>query len=320
MKKCPKCGAELHDESIFCFACMSELNDRREIALNTNIPKTKRNAAIISAAVVTAISAVIFGINKNNGAVAVSSAESKASTSVSGLVSETAATTTTTAITSSITQSTTTTTTTPTTTSSATSTTTTTTTAAPETEPEEYWEEPDPEPEPEPDPEPSPKPEPEPEPEPEYYSPEGATDATLAYLEYINPIREKYGAPPFRACGQLDQAVLLSRQEKEGWGELYTDPYEQLENVGLPLNVEITMVQGWAFDLVKNSEDPDEKCIQVIKDEFREGYDFAPTMQLSHDLKDYTYLSVVTYPDRVLQQIPNYWKGMAYGIRIYAMK
>lgn len=35
MKKCPNCGRILHDDSIFCFGCMSEINKRQEIVLAT---------------------------------------------------------------------------------------------------------------------------------------------------------------------------------------------------------------------------------------------------------------------------------------------
>ena len=33
MKKCPNCGRILHDDSIFCFGCMSEINNRCGISI-----------------------------------------------------------------------------------------------------------------------------------------------------------------------------------------------------------------------------------------------------------------------------------------------
>lgn len=46
MKKCPNCGRILHDDSIFCFGCMSEINKRQEIVLATpkkSVFKSKNN-------------------------------------------------------------------------------------------------------------------------------------------------------------------------------------------------------------------------------------------------------------------------------------
>lgn len=54
MKKCPNCGRILHDDSIFCFGCMSEINKRQEIVLATPkkvFLKAKITTPIIAGAV-----------------------------------------------------------------------------------------------------------------------------------------------------------------------------------------------------------------------------------------------------------------------------
>ena len=61
MKKCPNCGRILHDDSIFCFGCMSEINKRQEIVLATPkkvFLKAKITTPIIAVALV---SATVFG-------------------------------------------------------------------------------------------------------------------------------------------------------------------------------------------------------------------------------------------------------------------
>ena len=62
MKKCPNCGRELHDDAIFCFGCMSEINQRKDIELRTQKRVTIRPkvAAPIAAAVMG--SAAVFGV------------------------------------------------------------------------------------------------------------------------------------------------------------------------------------------------------------------------------------------------------------------
>lgn len=37
MRTCPHCGSELHDDSTFCFACMSVVNEREEILIKVNM-------------------------------------------------------------------------------------------------------------------------------------------------------------------------------------------------------------------------------------------------------------------------------------------
>ena len=66
MKKCPNCGRILHDDSIFCFGCMSEINKRQEIVLATHkkvFLKAKITTPIIAVALV---SATVFGVYTYN--------------------------------------------------------------------------------------------------------------------------------------------------------------------------------------------------------------------------------------------------------------
>ena len=66
MKKCPNCGRILHDDSIFCFGCMSEINKRQEIVLATPkkvFLKAKITTPIIAVALV---SATVFGVYTYN--------------------------------------------------------------------------------------------------------------------------------------------------------------------------------------------------------------------------------------------------------------
>ena len=160
--------------------------------------------------------------------------------------------------------------------------------------------------------------------EPEYFTEDGASDMTIYYLNYINKQRESSGLPPFHASGQLDKAVLDSLHVERGWGELASDPYSKLSDVGLPSSCEITMVYGWAFHY-DTGEDPLKKCLDALHRDF--PHDDFNGSDLVHGMRDYTYLSVVYYPDSVLDKAArdsaNEWypyEGQQYGIRIYAMK
>jgi PREDICTED: hypothetical protein len=167
------------------------------------------------------------------------------------------------------------------------------------------------------------------EPEPSYFSEDGAEEMTIYYLKYINNIRESYGLKPFRACGQLDKAVLDSLHAEKDTAttthiELTSDPYSELANVGLPLNSEITFVYGWGFHY-DEGQDPLKKCLEALHQDFPN--DNFNDNDLAHGMNDYTYLSVVYYPDPLMdknaKETANEWcpyDGQRYGIRIYAMK
>lgn len=50
MRTCPHCGSELHDDSTFCFACMSIVNERKEILIKVNTSR-KRTIPMVCVAV-----------------------------------------------------------------------------------------------------------------------------------------------------------------------------------------------------------------------------------------------------------------------------
>lgn len=322
MRSCPNCGNVLHNDSTFCFACMSVLNERNDIPFE--VPNRGKKAVIAACLATAAVAAstLFFVANDKNSAIETKAPEAPTPAATSAVVTTTPQTTTTTTS-----QTTTTAPNRPTAddidkiaggiknavTGSATMTTTTTT--EPVTEPPEDVQQ-----EEVTDDSVA---------EPTYYSADGASDMTLYYLDYINNIRESNGFKPFRACGQLDKAVLDSLHAEEDTptliqGELTSDPYSQLSAVGLPTNSEIKFVCGYAFHY-DDDEDPLPKCLEALHQDFPN--DNFNDNDLAHGMNDYTYLSVVYYPDPLLdkgaRETSNEWwpyEGQQYGIRIYAMK
>lgn len=334
MRTCPHCGSELHDDSTFCFACMSIVNERKELLIKVNTSRKRTIPMVCVAVAIIAASSVFAVVSKKNNAVETKTPEPAKAVTTSATVTTipqttTAATTTvpttTTApaptadeidiISGGIRQA-----------STGTAGTTTTTTTLPEeTQPEENNGENQPDEnnvQQEDNTAPA-------EPEPSYYSEDGAEEMTIYYLKYINNIRESYGLKPFRACGQLDKAVLDSLHAEKDTAttthiELTSDPYSELANVGLPLNSEITFVYGWGFHY-DEGQDPLKKCLEALHQDFPN--DNFNDNDLAHGMNNYTYLSVVYYPDPLMdknaKETANEWcpyDGQRYGIRIYAMK
>lgn len=334
MRICPHCGSELHDDSTFCFACMSIVNERKEILIKVNTSRKRAIPMVCVAVAIIAASSVLAVVSKKNNAVETKTPEPAKAVTTSATVTTIPQTTT--AATTTV----------PTTTtapaptadeidkisgglrqaSTGTAGTTTTTTTLPEeTQPEENNGENQPDEnnvQQEDNTAPA-------EPEPSYYSEDGAEEMTIYYLKYINNNRESYGLKPFRACGQLDKAVLDSLHAEKDTAttthiELTSDPYSELANVGLPLNSEITFVYGWGFHY-DEGQDPLKKCLEALHQDFPN--DNFNDNDLAHGMNDYTYLSVVYYPDPLMdknaKETANEWcpyDGQRYGIRIYAMK
>ena len=335
MRTCPHCGSELHDDSTFCFACMSIVNEREEILIKVNTSRKRTIPIVCVAVAIIAASSVFAVVSKKNNAVETKTPEPAQAVTTSATVTTTPQTTTAT------------TTTVPTTTTTApaptadeidkisggirqastgTAGTTTMTTAQPEepvqAQPEEQNDYQPNEAQQEVNTAPA-------EPEPSYYSEDGAEEMTIYYLKYINNIRESYGLKPFRACGQLDKAVLDSLHAEKDTAttthiELTSDPYSELANVGFPLNSEITFVYGWGFHY-DEGQDPLKKCLEALHQDFPN--DNFNDNDLAHGMNDYTYLSVVYYPDPLMdknaKETANEWcpyDEQRYGIRIYAMK
>ena len=326
MRTCPHCGSELHDDSTFCFACMSIVNEREEILIKVNTSRKRTIPIVCVAVAIIAASSVFAVVSKKNNAVETKTPEPAQAVTTSATVTI-------------IPQTTTATTTVPTTTTTApaltadeidkisggirqastgTAGTTTMTTAQPEEPVQAQPEENNVQQEENTD-----------NSEPSYYSEDGAEEMTIYYLKYINNIRESYGLKPFRACGQLDKAVLDSLHAEKDTAttthiELTSDPYSELANVGLPLNSEITFVYGWGFHY-DEGQDPLKKCLEALHQDFPN--DNFNDNDLARGMNDYTYLSVVYYPDPLMdknaKETANEWcpyDGQRYGIRIYAMK
>ena len=213
MKKCPNCGRILHDDSIFCFGCMSEINKRQEIVLATPkkvFLKAKIATPIIAVALV---SATVFGVyTYNNNSDKTTAVKKSTPQSTATVTTNTPVTTTLPPVTTVMT----------TTTKkrepdksalasdiaegaalaeSKAAAITTTTTTEKVTEPEIQQDIPQENTEDTQQDEPV---------EPEYYSPDGASQMTLDLLDYVNPLREKYGLKPLRASGQFDQLLEKS--------------------------------------------------------------------------------------------------------------
>ena len=327
MRTCPHCGSELHDDSTFCFACMSIVNERKEILIKVNTSRKRAIPIVCVAVAIIAASSVFAVVSKKNNAVETKTPEPAQAVTTSATVTTTPQTTTAT------------TTTVPTTTTTApaptadeidkisggirqastgTAGTTTTTAVSPEEPVQAQPEENNIQQEENTD-----------NSEPSYYSEDGAEEMTIYYLKYINNIRESYGLKPFRACGQLDKAVLDSLHAEKDTAttthiELTSDPYSELANVGLPLNSEITFVYGWGFHY-DEGQDPLKKCLEALHQDFPN--DNFNDNDLARGMNDYTYLSVVYYPDPLMdknaKETANEWcpyDGQRYGIRIYAMK
>ena len=327
MRTCPHCGSELHDDSTFCFACMSIVNERKEILIKVNTSRKRTIPIVCVAVAIIAASSVFAVVSKKNNAVETKTPEPAQAVTTSATVTTTPQATTAT------------TTTVPTTTTTApaptadeidkisggirqastgTAGTTTTTAVSPEEPVQAQPEENNVQQEENTD-----------NSEPSYYSEDGAEEMTIYYLKYINNIRESYGLKPFRACGQLDKAVLDSLHAEKDTAttthiELASDPYSELANVGLPLNSEITFVYGWGFHY-DEGQDPLKKCLEALHQDFPN--DNFNDNDLARGMNDYTYLSVVYYPDPLMdknaKETANEWcpyDGQRYGIRIYAMK
>lgn len=327
MRTCPHCGSELHDDSTFCFACMSIVNERKEMLIKVNTSRKRTIPIVCVAVAIIAASSVFAIVSKKNNAVETKTPEPAQAVTTSATVTTIPQTTTAT------------TTTVPTTTTTApaptadeidkisggirqastgTAGTTTMTTAQPEEPVQAQPEENTVQQEENTD-----------NSEPSYYSEDGAEEMTIYYLKYINNIRESYGLKPFRACGQLDKAVLDSLHAEKDTAttthiELTSDPYSELANVGLPLNSEITFVYGWGFHY-DEGQDPLKKCLEALHQDFPN--DNFNDNDLAHGMNDYTYLSVVYYTDPLMdknaKENANEWcpyDGQRYGIRIYAMK
>lgn len=254
MRTCPHCGSELHDDSTFCFACMSIVNERKELLIKVNTSRKRTIPMVCVAVAIIAASSVFAVVSKKNNAVETKTPEPAKAVTTSATVTTipqttTAATTTvpttTTApaptadeidiISGGIRQA-----------STGTAGTTTTTTTLPEeTQPEENNGENQPDEnnvQQEDNTAPA-------EPEPSYYSEDGANELSRIFADKINKKREGRGYAPLRVCGQLDDLLSMSLEtltHVQSEGEIDTC-YEitldklksNLSDVGLPSDLSL---------------------------------------------------------------------------------
>lgn len=257
MRTCPHCGSELHDDSTFCFACMSIVNERKELLIKVNTSRKRTIPMVCVAVAIIAASSVFAVVSKKNNAVETKTPEPAKAVTTSATVTTipqttTAATTTvpttTTApaptadeidkISGGIRQA-----------STGTAGTTTTTTTLPEeTQPEENNGENQPDEnnvQQEDNTAPA-------EPEPSYFSEDGANELSRILVDKINKKREGRGYEPLRVCGQLDDLLSMSLEtltyvESEGeidtCNEITLDKLKSnLSDVGLPSDSEFIRV------------------------------------------------------------------------------
>lgn len=316
MRTCPHCGSELHDDSTFCFACMSIVNERKEMLIKVNTPRKRAIPMVCVAVAIIAASSVFAVVSKKNNAVETKTPEPAQAVTTSATVTTTPQTTTAT-------------TTVPTTTTTApaptadeidkisggirqastgTAGTTTMTTAQPEepvqAQPEEQNDYQPNEAQQEVNTAPA-------EPEPSYYSEDGANELSKILVDKINKKRESKGYAPLRVCGQLDSLLSISIEtlthvgyETDTWNEITLDKLNSnLNEVDLPSDSELIL----AGVLTKNLKSYDEalefakktdlSCLLFTDDE--------GDLTVYSQRLDYKYLGCTIYDRNYHQKHPD---------------
>lgn len=318
MRTCPHCGSELHDDSTFCFACMSIVNERKEILIKVNTPRKRAIPMVCVAVAIIAASSVFAVVSKKNNAVETKTPEPAKAVTTSATVTTipqttTAATTTvpttTTApaptadeidkISGGIRQA-----------STGTAGTTTMTAAQPE-EPEET------QPEEQNDYQPNEAQQEEntapAEPEPSYYSEDGANELSRIFVDKINKKRESKGYAPLRVSGQLDSLLSISLEtlthvESEGeidtcYGITLDKLKSNLSDVGLPSDSEFIRV-SYVINCCKSYDEIFEyaKKVNFSNELF---IDDEGDLTVYSQRLDYKYLGCTIYDRCESQQKPN---------------
>lgn len=315
MRTCPHCGSELHDDSTFCFACMSIVNERKEILIKVNTSRKRAIPMVCVAVAIIAASSVFAVVSKKNNAVETKTPEPAKAVTTSDTVTTmpqttTAATTTvpttTTApaptadeidkISGGIRQA-----------STGTAGTTTTTTTLPEeTQPEEQNDYQPNEAQQEENTAPA-------EPEPSYFSEDGANELSRIFADKINKKREGRGYAPLRVCGQLDDLLSMSLEtlthvQSEGeidtWDEITLDKLKSnLSDVGLPSDSEFIRV-SYVINCCKSYDEIFEyaKKVNFSNELF---IDDEGDLTVYSQRLDYKYLGCTIYDRCESQQKPN---------------
>ncbi|MEE0836533.1 zinc ribbon domain-containing protein [Ruminococcus sp.] len=315
MRTCPHCGSELHDDSTFCFACMSIVNERKEILIKVNTSRKRAIPMVCVAVAIIAASSVFAVVSKKNNAVETKTPEPAKAVTTSDTVTTmpqttTAATTTvpttTTApaptadeidkISGGIRQA-----------STGTAGTTTTTTTLPEeTQPEEQNDYQPNEAQQEENTAPA-------EPEPSYFSEDGANELSRISADKINKKREGRGYAPLRVCGQLDDLLSMSLEtltHVQSEGEIDTC-YEitldklksNLSDVGLPSDSEFIRI-SYVMNCCKSYDEIFEyaKKVNFSNELFT---DEEGVLTVYSQRLDYKYLGCIIYDRCDSQQKPN---------------
>lgn len=335
MRTCPHCGSELHDDSTFCFACMSIVNERKEILIKVNTSRKRTIPMVCVAVAIIAASSVFAVVSKKNNAVETKTPEPAKAVTTSATVTTMPHTTTAT------------TTTVPTTTtapaptadeidkisggirqaSTGTAGTTTTTTTLPEeTQPEENNVENQPDEnnvQQEDNTAPA-------EPEPSYFSEDEANELSRILVDKINKKRESKGYAPLRVCGQLDSLLALSLEtmtnvQSEGeidtWNEITLDKLKSnLSDVGLPSDSEFIRV-SYVMNCCKSYDEVFEyaKKVNFSNELFT---DEEGTLTVYSQRLDYKYFGCAIYDMCRSQLKPNgdYSSSSEYVCEIWLMK
>lgn len=318
MRTCPHCGSELHDDSTFCFACMSIVNERKELLIKVNTSRKRTIPMVCVAVAIIAASSVFAVVSKKNNAVETKTPEPAKAVTTSATVTTIPQTTT--AATTTV----------PTTTtapaptadeidiisgvirqaSTGTAGTTTTTTTLPEeTQPEENNGENQPDEnnvQQEDNTAPA-------EPEPSYYSEDGANELSRILVDKINKKRESKGYAPLRGCGQLDSLLALSLEtmtnvQSEGEidtrNEITLDKLKSnLSDVGLPSDSEFIRV-SYVMNCCKSYDEVFEyaKKVNFSNELFT---DEEGTLTVYSQRLDYKYFGCAIYDRCDSQQKPN---------------
>lgn len=335
MRTCPHCGSELHDDSTFCFACMSIVNERKELLIKVNTSRKRTIPMVCVAVAIIAASSVFAVVSKKNNAVETKTPEPAKAVTTSATVTSipqttTAATTTvpttTTApapmadeidkISGGIRQA-----------STGTAGTTTTTTTLPEeTQPEENNGENQPDEnnvQQEDNTAPA-------EPEPSYFSEDGANELSRILIDKINKKRESKGYAPLRVCGQLDSLLSISLEtltyvESEGeidtCNEITLDKLKSnLSDVGLPSDSEFIRV-SYVMNCCKSYDEIFEyaKKVNFSNELFT---DEEGTLTVYSQRLDYKYFGCAIYDMCRSQLKPNgdYSSASEYVCEIWLMK
>ena len=315
MRTCPHCGSELHDDSTFCFACMSIVNERKEILIKVNTSRKRAIPMVCVAVAIIAASSVFAVVSKKNNAVETKTPEPAKAVTTSDTVTPmpqttpaatTTVPTTTTApaptadeidkISGGIRQA-----------STGTAGTTTTTTTLPEeTQPEEQNDYQPNEAQQEENTAPA-------EPEPSYFSEDGANELSRIFADKINKKREGRGYAPLRVCGQLDDLLSMSLEtltHVQSEGEIDTC-YEitldklksNLSDVGLPSDSEFIRI-SYVMNCCKSYDEIFEyaKKVNFSNELFT---DEEGVLTVYSQRLDYKYLGCIIYDRCDSQQKPN---------------